>query len=235
MGFTGVKWKSLLTRVITNNPTYKGYNPYKVTFRNSFLEQICPKQMVMLVILRKPSSMAKRVECITSSSCSAHSWGILLAFKNGNWVWIGGWYSNDQIVLGVFKILQIFFVGKCRNIHFCQWQLIGWFFLGQFWTLRIPSLNSMWKYVGRMRPTPKATWECSPTVMSLVPKNLGAKHSESHKWWKQKDWICFIALDMFGSQDWDIWDWTMLDRMTIIVELSISSRWLLELSEMISE
>ena len=113
MGFTGVKLKSLLTRVI-----YKGYNLYKLTFRNSFLEQICSKQMVMLVILRKPSSMAKRVECITSSSCSAHSWGILLALKDGNWVWIGGWYSNHQIVLGVFKILQIFYCWKVQKHPF---------------------------------------------------------------------------------------------------------------------
>ena len=140
INFHGFHWGEM------KKPTYKGYNLYKLTFRNSFLERICPKQMVMLVSLRKPSSMAKRVECITSSSCSAHSWGILLALNDGNWVWIGGWYSNHQIFLGVFKILQIFFVGTCRNIHFCQWQLIGWFVLGQFWTLRIPSLNSMWKY-----------------------------------------------------------------------------------------
>lgn len=142
-----------------------------MTFRNSFLEQICPKQMVMLVILRKPSSMAKRVECITSSSCSAHSWGILLAFKNGNWVWIGGWYSNHQIVLGVFKILQIFCCWKVQKHPCIKWPLIGWFFLGQFWTLRIPSLNSMWKYVGRNLTNSKGNLRMLTTVMSLSQKS----------------------------------------------------------------
>lgn len=242
MGFTGVKWKSLLTRVIIYNPTYNGYNPYKVTFRNSFLEQICPKQMVMLVILRKPSSMAKRVECITSSSCSAHSWGILLAFKNGNWVWIGGWYSNHQIVLGVFKILQIFFCWNLQKHPFLpmavDWMIFFWVNSG---TLRTPSLNSMWKYigcrmdVGRMRPTPKASWECSRLWCLLSQKIWVQSTLSLTSDGSKKTGSVSFALDMFGSQDWDIWDWTMLDRMTIIVELSISSRWLLELSEMISE
>ena len=171
MGFTGMKWKSLLTRVITYyNPTYKGYNPYKLTFRNSFLEQICPKQMVMLVSLRKPSSMAKRVECITSSSCSAHSWGILLALKDGNWVWIGGWYSNHQIFLGVFKILRIFFVGKCRNIHVLNASWLDDF----FW----PILDSSYPFV-KFNVEIRRTYETNSkgnlrmltTVMSLSQKS----------------------------------------------------------------
>ena len=31
-------------------------------------------------------------------------------------------------------------------------------------------------------------------------KNLGAKHSESHKWWKQKDWTCFTMTGDFTRQ-----------------------------------